>query len=459
MYDTDFNQDLDSLKIPPNNIEAEQSVIGGLMLDPKAWDRMSDKVSEKDFYRQDHRLIFGAITELVEENISPDVITLSEYLQGKGELENAGGLAYLGTLAKDTPSAANIAAYCNIVREKSLLRQVISVVGEVSDDAFSSGYTSQQVLDNAEKKILSIAEGVSSEEAFTPIKDALKHTLARIEELSLSESAITGEATGYTELDNMLSGLNKGDLVIVAGRPSMGKTTLAMNIAEHVAVKGEKTVAVFSMEMPTEQLTMRLFASMGRVPLGDIRSGKINENDWARVAGSVKSLSKSSLHMDDSGNQTPNQIRAKCRRLARDSKDGLGLIVIDYLQLMTTEGSSENRTNEVTKISRQLKAIAKEMDCPVIALSQLNRSLEKRTDKRPIMSDLRESGAIEQDADVIAFVYRDEVYNEESPDKGTAEVIIAKQRNGAIGTVKLAFIGKYTRFDNYSPDDYYNHPK
>jgi replicative DNA helicase len=447
------NDSFDSLRVPPHSIEAEQSVLGGLMLDNRAWDIVADKVSEADFYRQDHRLIFRSIVELAENGQPLDWITLSEWLKQRSELDNAGGSTYLGTLAKDTPSAANIHAYANIVREKSVLRQLISVGTDIADLAYNGGdQDSRALLDEAEKRVFQIAEQGTKSESFVPIKELLKASLDKIQYLAETEGSITGTATGYSELDEKTSGLNEGDLIIVAGRPAMGKTTFAMNIAESVALAG-KPVVIFSMEMPAEQLILRMFASNGRVPLTDIRTGKIREEDWPRVAMSVKAFSKTKLFIDDGGGQTPTDIRAKTRRLAREHGQ-LGVIVIDYLQLMQTAGKSENRTNEVSEISRSLKSLAKELKCPIIALSQLNRSLEQRPDKRPIMSDLRESGAIEQDADIIMFIYRDEVYDENSPDKGMAEVIIGKQRNGPIGTIRLTFQGKYTRFDSFSPDIY-----
>ena len=447
--------DFDSLKIPPHSIEAEQSVLGGLMLENSAWDQIADRVIEEDFYRHDHRLIFRSIADLAETNKPLDVITLSEWLKQRGEIQDAGGLAYLGTLAKDTPSAANIRAYADIVREKSVLRQLISVGSNIADSAFNSGdRPSKELLDEAEQQVFHIAEQGSRQQAFHSIKGLLKSSLAKIEELSKSDDTITGEATGYTDLDEKTSGFHGGDLVIVAGRPAMGKTTFSMNVAEHVALaKEKKAVAIFSMEMPAEQLVLRLFASNGRVPLTDIRTGKIREEDWPRVGMAVKAFAQTKLFIDDTPALSPTEIRAKTRRLAREH-GGIGLVVIDYLQLMQTGSKADNRAAEISEISRSLKGLAKELDCPIIALSQLNRSLEQRPNKRPVMSDLRESGAIEQDADIIIFIYRDEVYNEESPDKGMAEVIIGKQRNGPIGTVRLTFTGKYTRFDNYAPDIY-----
>lgn len=443
----------ESLKVPPHSIDAEQSVLGGLMLDNRAWDIIADRVSEEDFYRQDHRLIFRSIAELAEDSKPLDWITLSEWLKQRSELENAGGTSYLGTLAKDTPSAANIKAYADIVREKSVLRQLISVGTDISALAFDSGdRDSRSLLDEAEQRVFKIAEQGARQQAFKPIKQLLKDSLDQIQRLAETEGTITGTATGYADLDEKTSGLNAGDLVIVAGRPAMGKTTFSMNIGEHVALEG-KPVVIFSMEMPAEQLVLRMFASNGRVPLSDIRTGKIRDEDWPRVAMAVKAFSKTKIFIDDTAGQSPTEIRAKTRRLTREHGQ-LGVIIIDYLQLMQTGSQSDNRAAEISEISRSLKGLAKELKCPVIALSQLNRSLEQRPNKRPIMSDLRESGAIEQDADIIIFVYRDEVYDEDSPDKGQAEIIIGKQRNGPIGTVRLTFHGKYTRFDNFAPDVY-----
>ncbi len=447
-------QSIENLKVPPHSIEAEQSVLGGLLLENRAWEKIADIVQEEDFYRQDHRLIFRSIAVLAEQDEPLDIITLSEWLKDRDELDNAGGLAYLGTLAKDTPSAANIKAYAEIVREKSILRQLISIGSEISEDAFNPGERpSKELLDEAEKKVFEIAEQGNRKQDFQNIKSLLKQTLAHIDELSKSDATLTGASTGYSELDDMTSGLQKGDLIIVAGRPSMGKTTFSMNLAEFIAVNDKKPVAIFSMEMPAEQLVLRMFASMGRVPLNDIRTGKIREEDWPRIGMAVKTFGETQLFIDDTPAMSPTEIRAKARRLQREHGQ-LGLIVIDYLQLMQSGNRSENRATEISEISRGLKALAKELECPVIALSQLNRSLEQRPNKRPIMSDLRESGAIEQDADVIMFIYRDEVYNEDTPDKGMAEVIIGKQRNGAIGKVRLTFTGKFTRFDNFMPDVY-----
>lgn len=445
----------ESLKIPPHSIEAEQSVLGGLMLDNEAWMVIGDKLSETDFYRQDHRLIFRAIAYLASQQKPLDVITLSEWLKENRSLEDAGGLAYLATMAKDTPSAANIGAYAEIVREKSILRQLISVGTEITDSGYNTeGRDSRELLDQAERKVFEIAEqGARNTKSFRPLKSLMKATLEKIEELSKLNSTITGVSTGYTDLDEMTSGLQKGDLVIVAGRPSMGKTTFSMNIAEYAAAHKKLPVAVFSMEMPAEQLTLRLLSSMGRVDQHRLRTGQLTDEDWPRIATAVKIFADVPMFIDDSPALSPNEVRARSRRLVREHGQ-LGLIVLDYLQLMQGSGKNENRTNEVSEISRSLKALAKELSTPIIVLSQLNRSLEQRPNKRPVMSDLRESGAIEQDADVIMFVYRDEVYHPDSAEKGSAEIIIAKQRNGPIGTCRLTFLGKYTRFENYTPEVY-----
>jgi len=446
--------EVEQLKVPPHSIEAEQSVLGGLLLENQAWDKVADVITEDDFYRHDHRLIFRSIAMLADNDKPLDIITLSEWLKDRDELENAGGLAYLGTLAKDTPSAANIKAYADIVREKSVLRQLISIGSEITDDAFNAGdRLSKELLDTAERKVFEIAEQGNRQKDFKNIKGLLKSTLAHIDELSKSDATITGAETGFNELDDMTSGLQQGDLIIVAGRPSMGKTTFSMNLAEFIAINDKKPVAIFSMEMPAEQLVLRMFASIGRVPLNDIRTGKIREEDWPRIGMAVKTFGETKLFIDDTPAMSPTEIRAKARRLAREHGQ-LGAIVIDYIQLMQSGNKSDNRAAEISEISRSLKGLAKELKVPVIALSQLNRSLEQRPNKRPIMSDLRESGAIEQDADVIMFIYRDEVYNEDTPDKGIAEVIIGKQRNGAIGKVRLTFTGKFTRFDNFMPDIY-----
>jgi replicative DNA helicase len=444
----------EALKVAPHSIEAEQSVLGGLMLVNDAWDKIADLIVEKDFYRHDHRLIYRAIIALAEKNKPYDVVTLSEWLEENNSLQEAGSLAYLGLLAKNTPSAANITAYAEIVRHRSILRQLITVGNAISTSCYETeGRTSAELLDHAEKLVFEIAEqGARNRRDLVSIKELLVKAVDRIDLLFQQDNPITGVATGFKDFDEMTSGLQGSDLVIVAGRPSMGKTSFAMNIAEHAALKTKIPVAIFSMEMPGEQLAMRLLSSLGRIDQHKVRTGKLNDEDWPRLTNAVGLLAEAQLFIDDTAALSPNELRARARRLAREH--GLGLIVIDYLQLMQVPGRNENRTAEISEISRSLKALAKELNVPVVALSQLNRSLEQRPNKRPVMSDLRESGAIEQDADVIAFIYRDEVYNEDSPDKGTAEINIGKQRNGPIGTLRLTFRGQYTRFENHVREIY-----
>ena len=446
---------VEALKIPPYSISAEQSVIGALMLDKQAWDKVADFLVEDDFYRRDHQLIYRAIKLLAEKQSPLDVITLSETLEQLGWLEECGGLAYLATLAKETPSAANIVAYAEIVREKSVLRQLISSGSDIADLAFyPQGRQTIELIESAEQKVFHIADQYRRKgTGFSPIKPLLAKAIDRIEMLFQKDGHITGASTGFTDFDDMTSGMQPSDLVIVAGRPSMGKTTFAMNIAEHVAIKEQVPVAVFSMEMPGEQLAMRMISSLGRIDQHRVRTGKLEDDEWPRMTSAINILAETKLYIDDTPAMTPTEVRARCRRLARENDGKLGLVVLDYLQLMQSPGS-ESRVNEISDISRSLKALAKELNVPVIALSQLNRSLEQRPNKRPIMSDLRESGAIEQDADVIVFIYRDEVYNKETTDKGTAEIIIAKQRNGPIGTTRLTFLGQYTRFENFIHDPY-----
>ena len=455
-YSLDRDYSLDSLKVPPNSIQAEQSVLGGLMLDNQTWDSIADKVVEIDFYRRSHQLIFRKIEELAEKQIPFDVITLSDALKVIGELENVGGLAYLIMLAKDTPSAANITAYANIVRERSVLRQLIHIGTQISDSAFNTeGRDTAELLENAERQVFQIAEQRQRGQSggFIPIKSLLANAVDKIETLFEQEGAITGAGTGFTDFDELTSGLQPADLIIVAGRPSMGKTTIAMNMAENIALKGNKPVAVFSMEMPGDSLAMRMMSSLGRIDQHKVRTGKLDDDDWPRLTSAINLLAGTQLFIDDSPALSPTEVRARARRLAREHGQ-LGLIVVDYLQLMQSPSSGDNRVQQISDISRGLKALAKELNVPVVALSQLNRNLEQRPNKRPVMSDLRDSGAIEQDADLIVFVYRDEVYNEDSPDKGIAEIIIGKQRNGPLGTVRLTFLGQYTRFENFTGPSY-----
>ncbi len=443
----------EALKVPPHSVEAEQSVLGGLMLDNAAWDQVADRIDEADFYRADHRAIFRAIKTLAEQGSPQDVVTLAEWLERRDALEEAGGMAYLGMLARDTPSAANIRAYADIVRDRSVLRQLIRVGTEISSSGFApEGRDTRELLDEAERTVFAIAEqGARGRQGFATIKDLLTKAVDRIDTLFQRDDAITGVPTGWNDFDEMTAGLQGGDLVVVAGRPSMGKTTFAMNIAENVAIKHQLPVAIFSMEMPGEHLAMRMMSSLGRIDQHRVRTGKLEDDDWPRLTSAVSILADRPLYIDDSAGLSPTEVRARARRLQREHGK-LGLVLVDYLQLMQVPGNNENRATEISLISRSLKALAKELDAPVVALSQLNRSLEQRPNKRPVMSDLRESGAIEQDADLICFIYRDEVYNPESADKGTAEIIIGKQRNGPIGTVRLTFLGRYTRFENFAPD-------
>lgn len=451
----ELDLDISAIKTPPHSIEAEQSVIGGVMLNNDSWDDVAEQVSEKDFYRQDHRVIFSAIGVLAEEGQPLDVVTIAEALDQRQLLEQAGGIAYLGELANSTPSAANIRAYAKIVRERSVLRQLISVANEIADLGYSpKGSSSEEILDSAERKVFEIAEQGAHRGGPVAIKPLLAKAVDRIDQLYSSDSQITGLGTGFTDLDEMTSGLQAADLIIVAGRPSMGKTTFAMNIAENALIQSGKPVLVFSMEMPADSIVTRMLSSLGRIDQTRLRTGKLEDEDWPRLNSAISLLADQKLLVDDTPALSPIEVRARARRVAREYGQ-LGLIVIDYLQLMQVPGA-ESRVNEVSEISRSLKAIAKELNVPLIALSQLNRGLEQRPNKRPVMSDLRESGAIEQDADLITFIYRDEVYNREenNPLKGVAEIIIGKQRNGPIGDIKLAFLGKYTKFEDLAPDAY-----
>jgi len=446
------DQQLDSLRIPPHSIEAEQSVLGGLLLDNAAWDRIADFLRSDDFYRYDHRIIFQHIAKLISDSKPADVITVYESLCNIGKAEEAGGLSYLNALAQNTPSAANIRRYAEIVRDRGVLRKLITISDDISGQAFSpQGKDVKQILDEAESKIFAIAEeGARGTQGFQDIQPLLTQVVERIDELYNrdNQSDITGVPTGFIDLDRMTSGLQPGDLVIVAGRPSMGKTAFSVNIGENVAIESGLPVAVFSMEMGGVQLAMRMLGSVGRLDQHRLRTGRLADEDWPRLTHAIQKMNDAQLYIDETPALSVIELRARARRLARQCGK-LGLIIIDYLQLMSASSAGENRATEISEISRSLKALAKELDCPVIALSQLNRSLEQRPNKRPVMSDLRESGAIEQDADLILFIYRDEVYNPDSQDKGTAEIIIGKQRNGPIGSVRLTFAGQFTKFENY----------
>lgn len=446
---------LDAIKLPPHSVEAEQSVLGGILLDATAWDKITDILQEQDFYRYEHRLIFRHISQLTEHAKPVDVITVAESLESNAELDKAGGLAYLGSLAQNVPSAANIRRYAEIVRERAVMRKLAEVGTEIATNAYNpGGRDAGQLLDEAESRVFEISEaGERGRQGFVAIPALLTQVVERIETLYSRDNAsdVTGIATGFTDLDSMTSGLQPGDLVIVAGRPSMGKTAFSVNIAEHVALEVSKPVAIFSMEMGGSQLAMRMIGSVGRLNQHTLRTGKLEDDDWSRMTHALGRLNDAPIFIDETAALNSLELRSRARRLHRQN-DGLGLIVIDYIQLMSSPSNknSENRATEISEISRSLKSLAKELHVPVIALSQLNRSLEQRPNKRPIMSDLRESGAIEQDADLILFIYRDEVYNSDSPDKGKAEIIIAKQRNGPIGKVELTFRGEYTRFENYA---------
>jgi len=447
--------DLAGIKAPPHSLEAEQSVLGGLMLDNNAWDTVSEVVLEEHFYRQEHRQIFRTLQKLVNASKPLDVVTLSEELDRTGALDTAGGLDYLIDLAKNTPSASNIRAYSEIVRDRALLRQMINVAHEISENAFNpEGRASEEILNDAEQKIFRIAENRPNQGGPVGVNTLLKKAVDKIDQLFNSDGDLTGVTTGFDDLDKRTAGLQPSDLIIVAARPSMGKTTFAMNLVENALMASDRPILVFSLEMPAEQLITRMLSSLGRIDQTRVRTGALEEDDWPRLTTAVNMLRDKPLFIDDQAGISPNEMRARARRIVREHGD-IAMIMVDYLQLMQLKtGGVESRTAEISEISRSLKALAKEMQCPVVALSQLNRSLEQRPNKRPVNSDLRESGAIEQDADVIMFIYRDEVYNEDSDQKGIAEIIIGKQRNGPIGSSKLAFIGKHTRFENLAPDVY-----
>ncbi|QSX29504.1 replicative DNA helicase [Shewanella cyperi] len=444
---------LDAIKMPPHSIEAEQSVLGGLMLDSEAWDKVAEAVVREDFYSRSHRMIFSAMQKLVEVGQPIDLITVSERLELNDELEDAGGFAYLGEIAKNTPSAGNILSYAEIVRERAVVREMIRVAHEIADAGYNpEGRDSSALLDLAETKVFKIAEQrANANEGPEGIKTILEKTVDKIEQLyNNPHNGVTGVSSGFSDLDRMTAGFQSGDLIIVAARPSMGKTTFAMNLCEQAALNEDKPVLIFSLEMPSEQIMMRMLASLGRVDQTKIRTGQLDDDDWARVSSTMGiMLEQGKMYIDDSSGLTPTEVRSRARRIAREY-GGLSMIMVDYLQLMQVPALADNRTLEIAEISRSLKALAKELEIPVIALSQLNRSLEQRADKRPVNSDLRESGSIEQDADLIMFIYRDEVYHDDSPDKGTAEIIIGKQRNGPIGRVRLTFQGQFSRFDNYA---------
>ena len=436
-------------KVPPHSIEAEQAVLAALMLDSNAWDRVSGQITEKDFYRRDHQAIFAAMQQLVKRDMPCDVLTVSEMLKSNPDVNHAEIEAYLFEISNSHVSPANVTTYAMMIRERSVLRQLIAAVNDIASSAFDSASEDvNELLDLAEQRIFRIAEQGAQRQEPKKIADFLAQASDKIDTMYHSDGATTGVPTGFTDLDDMTSGLQAGELVVVAGRPSMGKTVLAMNMVETAAMGGKEPVLVFSLEMPGDALAMRMMSSLGRVDQHRVRTGQLRDDDWPRIASSIGMLSDAPIFIDDTPALSPSDMRSRARRLAKEHGQ-LKMIMIDYLQLMSIPGSKENRTLEISEISRSLKGLAKEMNCPVVACSQLNRGLEQRTDKRPMMSDLRESGAIEQDADLILFIYRDEVYHSDSPYKGTAEIIIAKQRNGPIGKVRLTFLGQYTKFENY----------
>ena len=460
--DFSADQQVAQLRVPPHSIEAESSVLGGLLLDNSAWDRMGDLLVDGDFYRHEHQLIYAAIGALINASKPADVITVFEQLQNQGHADAAGGLGYLNSLAQYVPSASNIRRYAEIVRERSILRKLVKASDEIATAAFNpKGRAVDKILDEAEQKIFNIGEeGSRMKQGFQSMDSLVVDLLDRVQEMADNPNDITGVPTGFHDLDKMTSGLQPGDLVVLAARPSMGKTAFAINIAEHVALNEGLPVAVFSMEMGAAQLAVRVVGSIGRVDQGHLRTGKLTDEEWPRLTEAIERLRTVSLHIDENPGLTPSELRANSRRLARQCGK-LGLIVVDYLQLMSGSSGSDgdNRATELGEISRGLKMLAKELQCPVIALSQLNRGVEQRTDKRPMMSDLRESGAIEQDADIIMFIYRDDYYNKDSKDPGVAEIIIGKQRNGPTGTVRLAFLKPLTRFESlatggFGSDDY-----
>ena len=446
------DKNVEKLKVPPHSIEAEQSVLGSMLIDPESWDKVAELVTDNDFYNRSHQIIFRAITRLLNSSQPIDLITVSEELEKHDELEDAGGFAYLGELAKNTPSSANVVSYAQIISERAITRELIGVAHEIAEVGYNpEGRDSADILDLAESKVFEIAERRTGEnEGPRDVESILGKTIDRLEELVKTNKDVTGVTTGFTDLDKMTSGMQPSDLIIVAARPSMGKTTFAMNLIENAMMAEDKPVLVFSLEMPSEQIMMRMLATLSRVDQTKIRTAQLDDEDWARISNTMAMLKdKDCLFVDDSSGLTPMDVRSRARKLARE-RGGISLIMVDYLQLMRVPSLSDNRTLEIAEISRSLKALAKELEVPVVALSQLNRTLEQRADKRPVNSDLRESGSIEQDADLIMFIYRDEVYHENSEYKGIAEIIIGKQRNGPIGTCRLTFQGQFSRFDNYA---------
>ena len=453
--------DIENTKLPPNSIDSEQSVLGGLLLHNESWDNVVNILSSNDFYQASHRIIYDAIVTLLEHDKPADILTVKEQVIKTHDEDSIGGFTYLAQIADNTPSVSNIETYAKHVRELSIYRQLIKIGRELADTAFQpKDIEVNELLDLSERKIFEIAEQVSrNKQEITNIKDILKDVVNRVHEMQ-EKKGFRGLETGFGELDKLTSGLQNGDLVIIAGRPSMGKTALSMNIVEHVAIHNSTPVAVFSLEMPTEQLVIRMISSFGRIDSSKLRDGDMSEVDWNSFNHAVRAFEENTILIDETPSITPTEIRAKCRRLKRKYPD-LGLIMVDYLQLMTVHGKSENRVQEISEISRSLKALAKEINVPVIALSQLNRGVESRTKtgkgRMPQMADLRESGSIEQDADIIGFIYRDEVYHDDAytnpEETGKADLRVAKHRNGATGNIKLAFIGQYARFEDLAFED------
>ena len=444
----------DVLRLPPQAIEAEQSILGSMMLDNRSIDELSSELEVRDFYRSDHQAIFNEIVSLDGKGEAADVVTVSESLTHLGELEQVGGLAYLSSLVKNTPNSGNVKSYAKIVRDRAILRRLIESANDIISKAYQpEGKKPEEILDFAESVIFEIAKNNTQAKAgFRKIDDLLGEAVDKIEELFKTKQTVTGVSTGFNDLDKQTSGMQGGDLVVVAGRPSMGKTSFSMNLIEFAAIDQDLPVAVFSMEMPGAQLATRMLASLSRVNSTRLRTGQLENDDWPKLTSAIGLLNQKNIYIDDTPALSPLEVRTRARRLAAEHEHGLGMIMLDYLQLMrgSDDSSSDNRTTEISNITRSLKGLAKELDCPIIVLSQLNRSLEQRPNKRPVMSDLRESGAIEQDADLIMFIYRHEVYEPETDQKGLAEIIIGKQRNGPIGTVRLAFLGEFTRFENYA---------
>ena len=454
-YPSFTEQQLETLKRPPSSVDAERSVLGGLILDNDSWEKVEDQLTVGDFYQGEHRVIYKEIEKLVQESTPFDVITLSDALANSKKIDQAGGLAYIGELVANTPTAANISAYAKIVTEKSRMRTLLNTAVDIANLVYDQdGRKSDEVIDEAERKIFQIAEKSQNiQDGPEAVTDVLSSVIDRLDILMDTKDGITGVSSGFTDLDKMTSGLHPSNLVIVAGRPSMGKTAFAMNLAENVARGAEKPVLVFSLEMPSEDLVVRMISSLGRIDQTRMRNGQLDDEHWTKITASMQIITQEmNLYIDDSAALSPAEIRSRARRLAKEH-GGLSMIVVDYLQLMSIPGYESNRTQEVSEISRSLKALAKELEVPVVALSQLNRGVDDRSDKRPMMSDLRESGAIEQDADVIMFVYRDEVYHKDKQEnKGIGEIIIGKQRNGPIGNVTVTFTGRYCRFADYAPE-------